>query len=726
MATLKQVGSSANFKKTLQEGMYARWEISAALTGPQSDLVMDLATLVAERPLPELPVDIEEESLDLHRQESVNEVLKEKNYGGTVAVSGEDTGEVRIDNSNQFFAWFAQVEAEMDLEQEAAYRQHLGIMRQYLAMCDDMMSEVDETLNHLSALGLQYDFVSTKTQSLHTACEHLLADQTRLVEYADGIGTRLQYFVELERLTLRLNSPSLSVLSASFIPLLRSLDSSISYVASHSQYKDSDIYLTRLNQLQNKALVLVKMHTVDVLRKTTLDTKAQLSVPGADTFTVIYAKYGVRAPSISPVMEEMGQWGHKYPGYHAVLTDTQACYFTQRLQLVSPIIQSRLNELNNSFMNDLPTWLRTGCAFLQRICQNEYQLYHRFFHATADGLGSLMESLTEQLYDTIRPFLIKLTDNDLLAELCDIVATEILSDISQSASGMMDAFANVIGQILEDLQDRLVYRSQAYLRLDVGSYQPTPEDLNYPDKLEHAPLGEGDVYSSWYPTMHKTLLCLSMLYRCVEKKVFEGISHEAIGLCRTSLVHASNIIAEQKGKTHGQLFLIKHLLTLREQIAPFDVDFVLHEHSLDFNNTRMAMSGLLTNTSHLFSFGQTNSMLRFVMDSAPTVREQRIDSKKDLDLHLKRACEAFIADSSSQLTGPMAVFLKEVADYAFALKPESEPALSSQSWAGPETVKEIASETLRQLKKDYPKLLESMGLYLRNRETEWILFKPIK
>eukprot|EP00123_Amoebidium_parasiticum_P014036 comp22291_c1_seq1/m.33053 comp22291_c1_seq1/g.33053 ORF comp22291_c1_seq1/g.33053 comp22291_c1_seq1/m.33053 type:complete len:828 (-) comp22291_c1_seq1:66-2549(-) len=752
MATLKQVGSTVNFKKTAQEGMYARWEISAPLTERQSDLVMDLAAVVAEKPLPAvLPRDVGGDVEPLQRVDSQKDGSKDSLTVRNIASAGDmavaQGDAVRIDNSNQFFTWFAQIEAEMDLEQEAAYRQHLAVMRQYLAACNEMVAEVDETLAHLDSLGLQYEFVSNRTESLHTACEQLLADQTRLVRYADAVGTRLQYFVELERLTLRLNSPTLTVASASFIPLLRALDSSLSYIAAHREYKDSAGYLLRLTQLQNKALVLVKMHTVDALRKATADMKDQLAAKGADTFTVLYAKFGTRAPSVKALMDELEQWGSKYAEYQAVLYDSQACYFAQRLQLVTPIIHQRVLELNVQHAHDLPTWLRTGCAFLQRICQNEYQLYHRFFSTACDGLGELLEGLTDVLYDHVRPLLIKLTDVHLLAELCDILATEILSDLARSASNL-EAFSAVVGQILEDLQGRLVYRAQSYLQTEVGAYRPTAEDLAYPEKLQrmggsnpvsrsssvastgpitrNSSMADSDLYSTWYPPMHRTLMCLSMLYRCIEKGVFEGISNEAITLCRKSLEDAARQITEKKSKADGQLFLIKHLLTLREQLAPFDVDFVLHEHTLDFNSTRNAVTGLWTQTSRLFALGQRNAMLRFLLDSAPTVREQRIDSKKDLDQHLKEACEGFITSSASHLIGPVSAFLQRVADYAFNLKDAQDPNLSAQQWARPETVRDLGSEALRQLKTEHPKLLASMALYLRNRETEFILFKPIK
>lgn len=38
--------------------------------------------------------------------------------------------------------------------------------------------------------------------------------------------------------------------------------------------------------------------------------------------------------------------------------------------------------------------------------------------------------------------------------------------------------------MLEDVQERLVYRTHIYIQTDITGYKPAPGDLAYPDKLE--------------------------------------------------------------------------------------------------------------------------------------------------------------------------------------------------------------------------------------------------
>ena len=56
---------------------------------------------------------------------------------------------------------------------------------------------------------------------------------------------------------------------------------------------------------------------------------------------------------------------------------------------------------------------------------------------------------------------------------------------------------------------------------------------------------------------------------------------------------ASRAVAKRSGLMHGQLFLIKQLLILREQIAPFEADFSHVEKDLDFSHMRSHLRRIL-------------------------------------------------------------------------------------------------------------------------------------
>lgn len=48
----------------------------------------------------------------------------------------------------------------------------------------------------------------------------------------------------------------------------------------------------------------------------------------------------------------------------------------------------------------------------------------------------------------------------------------------------LEAFGKVAEQLLQDVQERLVFRAHLYLKSDIADYSPSPGDLAYPEKLE--------------------------------------------------------------------------------------------------------------------------------------------------------------------------------------------------------------------------------------------------
>ena len=333
----------------------------------------------------------------------------------------------------------------------------------------------------------QYTSVSLKTGALHTDCEHLLAEQTRLSNGADTIENKLTYFMEVNKISQKLSSPAFQVTSEGFIPLLAKIDECISYMNSNSSYLESTIYLAKYKQCLNRALSMVKFYVTKSLENA---TRYVTPAPGADKPTtdnalvLYYGKFRTNAPRIKSLMTEIEDRIEASPEYENLLSDCHQCYFSQRRSLLEPCVTDAVTQLSKQYNKDYCSLVRSGCSFLVHVCEDEHNLYHQFFSMSSPELEKFLHGLCFILYDALRPLIIHIVHLETLSELCNILRRGMIEEHIQNNPSQLASLTAVVNQLLEDCQERLVYRAHIYMQTDIANFAPSPGDLAYPSKLE--------------------------------------------------------------------------------------------------------------------------------------------------------------------------------------------------------------------------------------------------
>jgi conserved oligomeric Golgi complex subunit 3 len=458
--------------------------------------------------------------------------------------------------------------------------------------------------------------------------------------------------------------------------------------------------------------------------------------------------------------------------HYAILHECQRFYFSQRMRLISDIVQNRLLKL--SVGRSATELACLGCTLLAHVAGLEAKLFGDFFtpelrdnnnrrnasisfstdETSVDASSSsssitttalvkdksaltiLLEeysgaifdeaisSLSNQLYEMVRPMIIQMMDMDELCDFICILNGDVLTTQLKSSSLQSKVLTETAHQLVEDAQERLAYRAQRYVADEIGGYQPSASDLNYPDRLEKE---DNLTSSSWYGPLDKTLMCLAKIYRCVDMNIFEGIARQTLLACIDRLNQAASAIERRLGdKINANLFLIKHILVLREQISPFDINFTSTEMSLDFSSTTLALSNFVSSGARLsiFRLDGTNPLVELIASSVPNVVHEEINTKQLLETQLKAACEAFILNTTKEAAESLLQLLRTISTsdeeaYKNDVATPNIPVKGNQVLAVLDTV-------IESIKTRLPKIAELLSLYLSNTATEQVLFKPVR
>ncbi|TPX32254.1 hypothetical protein SmJEL517_g04569 [Synchytrium microbalum] len=760
-----------------------------------------------------------------------------------------------IENTQQFFGWFARIEEDMEVGQEDIYRSYLESIYTYRKTCDNVLSTIASTRDLLNSLKENYESVDQKTRGLQLACEKLLAEQMHLLHVADQVAVKLNYFNDLEPISKLFSSPGETVcLDDKFIPFLHRLDECIAFVQSNLNYKDAELFLMRFRQCMTRGMSLVKLHIVNTLRGLQTDVRDRLAnrppnevLPASLHTSLFYVKFKTVAPRLKALVAEIESRVPSHKEYHSLLQDCYNAFFQVRASLLGPQIQLHVQEISND--KDLLSFARSGSVYMTGVCRDEYTLFFEFFSSGQDELSGYLESLSMHLYDALRPLILRESRIDILSDLCLAIQAAMASQTAtlnlvkpvksqpdeleqdgeqseeingdeedengyerrmtkqQEQEAEDDGLGFVTASVrlvLEDTQSRLAFRAQTFIKQDIQGFKPREDEIllfargrglplpapvststgfapvitapNSPEattsttsitpantmSLSITESTDGDpfalappplapnsaieparrpsadisapgfarlVYGSgeWYPTMQRCLYILGKLYRCVPTTVFEDLAEEAVDECRASLVGVSLIIALKQTKTDGELFLIKNLLMLREQIAPFEVAFVRKEEILDFGALQAAVSTVLSDP---LSFGNLSQAVMAGV-SLPRTVESYPDAKEGVDKELKRVCEDFILDTTRSCVEPLSSFLLKVQVFRLrdgSSRSSSVPreSLAAQNFAQPAQVLQIQDAFREVLSKRLGYAISRMADYLGDKRTEAVLIRVMR
>lgn len=132
--------------------------------------------------------------------------------------------------------------------------------------------------------------------------------------------------------------------------------------------------------------------------------------------------------------------------------------------------------------------------------------------------------------------------------------------------------------------------------------------------------------------------------------MFDDLAHRIVHSTTISLVSASTQLATQVSPTDAKLFLISHLLRLKQQIVAFDIEFVTPEVGFDFSS--------VTNTFYELrergGLWNPTSWVRLAAGGLmPRVVENMLDAKAELDGRLRAVINDFVSTFATRVTAPL-------------------------------------------------------------------------
>ncbi|KAJ1857847.1 Golgi transport complex subunit 3 [Coemansia sp. RSA 1822] len=450
-------------------------------------------------------------------------------YGGT--------GMAAIETTAQFLEWYSQVEGRLAAEQDAESHAFASHMRRRLDECARMEATLGSVEAALDTLHMDFGRVGERTGGVRTSCGVLQTRQGRLEQMAGQINERLDVYGSLGPITQLFNAPGDSVCTdPEFLPSLERAERALEFIEAHADARDSELYAMRFAQCRSRALTLIKMHAQREFRRLGAQTNA-------NTASAEHVRVRAAATRLRPLLEALQQRGTDiHTNAPQVLADVEASYFQMRRVWLHAHVPRALQSIEHEH-TDRAAVLRDWCAFVMGVCADEGRLYAEFFGtSTGTGLKAHEDAVMKVFYELVRPRIIREAQVDVLAALSLTLLAYQRPQGDEPGesdeSSELDAFYAVVGAVLEDAQQRLAFRAQAFVRGEIGGYRMSADDaaaaVQWIRTLDQG--DQGDPVDHWeYPPVQRLRWLVTHISGCVDTEVQRGLTEEALAACKQSI-----------------------------------------------------------------------------------------------------------------------------------------------------------------------------------------------
>ena len=464
---------------------------------------------------------------EIEDEKSATKSKTKSNFSDSMKNS-EMSKNLKLDTGRDFLDYLDKMETQIQKEKNSHFSTYYDRVCDLDDQTDQLLNQVDQSLEILQFLKGQNSSAAEKSNNLHAVCDELMQKMSKLSQLSTEIEAKEAIFNKTEKLV----NSNVVMNPDSICGILDEIEECLIFFKTHSNYKESPNYVIKCQAASSKILVYIKDYFKNSLEKNIENS--------ASNFDLFYGRLKMIAPRFHKIFSHLDSYSIESPlkeDFDSTIQECMQIFITSRKNLVFQSLNFTLEDSVKKFARDHCSLVRSASISLFHLLRDEENLLTDFFGSITNL--DYFDTICVIFYDYLRPKIVNLKHLETLSEIATILKLELMEHVSNNNSSI--SFKNSITQLWEDVQERLVYRSYIFIKSDIYDFSPHDGDLLYPEKLEMMLAiasdsesikdSPADIHGMWYPTVRRTLMCLSKLYRSVEKEIFQEISHEALKAC---------------------------------------------------------------------------------------------------------------------------------------------------------------------------------------------------